>query len=297
MRIRLLNVLIMSTALVAVVACSSDGPGEIGSKGDIFVRNAGEAPPPPSSTISEAAVAPQAPEGESMQKEMAAPAPAPAPASAPAAMQAVEAPRPKPVIEGDPAISTADKEAYKEEMAKPVNLRPQPILEGDPATMPAKPPKPAPAPKVVEAEPEPVPAPEMEEPEMVVEPSEPAVAVVPSAPVVEETVTEDMQPEAEQEAEMEADSAFPKAVRESVKPMAMKPEVVTGVINNPDAKVITAVQEALKARGYYFGVADGTMGAETLNAIMMYQNANKLKGDGRLTHETLQSLGFNTSSY
>ncbi|MEP7014730.1 MAG: peptidoglycan-binding domain-containing protein, partial [Verrucomicrobiota bacterium] len=55
---------------------------------------------------------------------------------------------------------------------------------------------------------------------------------------------------------------------------------------------IGAVQERLAKQGYYRGEIDGVFGAETQRAIMRYQSDKGLAPTGKLSGETLQSLGL-----
>lgn len=55
---------------------------------------------------------------------------------------------------------------------------------------------------------------------------------------------------------------------------------------------IRQIQEALKARGYYQGRADGVLNAQTKAAIQQFQQENDLPADGNLDIETLQALGL-----
>ena len=57
-----------------------------------------------------------------------------------------------------------------------------------------------------------------------------------------------------------------------------------------------ALQKSLKEKGYYFGAADGELGAETLNALHLYQNAHGMSDYG-MTYETLGKLGVDASAY
>ena len=52
------------------------------------------------------------------------------------------------------------------------------------------------------------------------------------------------------------------------------------------------IQEKLKEKGYYQGVADGIIGAGTTNAIRMFQVDNELEPDGIAGQKTLAALGI-----
>ncbi|MBK9338270.1 MAG: peptidoglycan-binding protein [Lewinellaceae bacterium] len=55
---------------------------------------------------------------------------------------------------------------------------------------------------------------------------------------------------------------------------------------------IRQIQEALKALGYYQGVADGTLNAHTKTALARFQQERDLPADGNVDFETLQALGI-----
>lgn len=57
-------------------------------------------------------------------------------------------------------------------------------------------------------------------------------------------------------------------------------------------KLITRAQLALLARGYDVGAVDGEMHARTIAAIYQYQTATGLIPSGKMTNETLSSLGI-----
>ena len=61
-------------------------------------------------------------------------------------------------------------------------------------------------------------------------------------------------------------------------------------VNYSDPAIIRAAQTALKAKGAYTGEATGSVDAAFLNALVMYQNQNKLPV-GALNEETLRNLG------
>ncbi|MEM6780921.1 MAG: peptidoglycan-binding domain-containing protein [Pseudomonadota bacterium] len=270
-----IQTLLLGTAILSVAACgSSKGPGEIGSREDIVIRNAGDPAPAAAPTI-EPAVDPMiaehqkaVAEAQGEIEEMAAadtddtpvpgePAPSPEPVE-----QAVVEPEPEPVIE-EPVVEASTEMAGQPmartemDMIKPMGQRAM-------------------------AAPEPDAAPAVEEP--VAEPMVEEVATTaPSAagmqPVMEgdPAVSEEMMDE---------------AVAEPVAQIAPAAPAVSagGLISNPDANMIMGVQRALTDKGYYFGVADGEMGAETLNALHLYQNAHGMDTFG-LTTDTLDKLG------
>jgi hypothetical protein len=54
---------------------------------------------------------------------------------------------------------------------------------------------------------------------------------------------------------------------------------------------VKKAQEALKNKGHNPGSTDGVIGPQTRQAIRAFQNANGLKGTGRLDSETAEKLG------
>ncbi|MDQ6622182.1 MAG: peptidoglycan-binding protein [Verrucomicrobiota bacterium] len=59
---------------------------------------------------------------------------------------------------------------------------------------------------------------------------------------------------------------------------------------------VRALQNKLKAGGYFFGKVNGTFEAETAAALTRYQIRNGLPISGRLDSETAQALGVETSA-
>jgi peptidoglycan hydrolase-like protein with peptidoglycan-binding domain len=59
---------------------------------------------------------------------------------------------------------------------------------------------------------------------------------------------------------------------------------------------IRQVQEALKAKGHDPGPVDGTMGAETQEALRAFQKAEDLPVTGQLDSETISKLGVGSHS-
>lgn len=70
----------------------------------------------------------------------------------------------------------------------------------------------------------------------------------------------------------------------------------SGLIAQPSKGLIAALQKALNDKGYYFGAMDGNLGAETLNALHLYQSAHGLSDYG-MTVETLEKLGVDATQY
>lgn len=61
-------------------------------------------------------------------------------------------------------------------------------------------------------------------------------------------------------------------------------------------QMIESVQQTLKNQGFYYGELTGETSADLTAAIRRYQIRNGLQVNGELNHETLQSLGINSSA-
>ncbi|MBR4910564.1 MAG: spore cortex-lytic enzyme [Clostridia bacterium] len=59
---------------------------------------------------------------------------------------------------------------------------------------------------------------------------------------------------------------------------------------------VSAIQSALKNKGYYTGKVDGIFGSKTLAAVKSFQKANGLTVDGIVGPKTLKALGISGSS-
>lgn len=59
--------------------------------------------------------------------------------------------------------------------------------------------------------------------------------------------------------------------------------------------LIMRVQAALYSKGYDPGAIDGTLGAETKQALRKFQTANGLPGNAKMTTATLNALGVSLS--
>ena len=59
---------------------------------------------------------------------------------------------------------------------------------------------------------------------------------------------------------------------------------------------VKALQNALIAKGYLSGAADGIFGAQTRDALIRFQRDNGLKVDGICGHETMRALGLNVQN-
>jgi His-Xaa-Ser repeat protein HxsA len=60
---------------------------------------------------------------------------------------------------------------------------------------------------------------------------------------------------------------------------------------SPRRDLIRQVQERLQTVGYNPGTIDGTMGPQTKNALLWFQNAQGLRSTGDLDEPTLNALG------
>lgn len=290
------STLLIGTAILALAACSSTkGPGELGTKDDIVVRNHGmpqakqaEAPAPQTgdftSTVEqgEAIPAPEVPVAE------------PLPDSSPAVEQAVEAQAqataPLPPAAAPDMADPADAVIPAEPVAQAVT---PPAPEDYATTAPAQPdmvppmPESAPSttssgvypatdypvPQTAQAAAPPVPAPVAQAPAI------PAPAPLP------EGVKYPLDPDA---------PYSPKAVEAAIAAAgASVPESASATVptgNPSDPATIRAAQAALKARGLFTDAETGTMDAAMLNALIMYQAQMGLP-QGGLNDATLRSLG------
>jgi peptidoglycan hydrolase-like protein with peptidoglycan-binding domain len=66
---------------------------------------------------------------------------------------------------------------------------------------------------------------------------------------------------------------------------------MSGAASNANADQVRQVQEALKAQGHDPGPIDGTMGAQTQEALRAFQKSKDLPVTGQLDSETIDKLG------
>lgn len=62
------------------------------------------------------------------------------------------------------------------------------------------------------------------------------------------------------------------------------------------SKEVTAIQTALKEKGYYTFKVDGIFGSRTKNAVMKFQKDNGLTVDGIVGDKTLKALGISKNN-
>ncbi|HEU4837976.1 MAG TPA: peptidoglycan-binding protein [Micavibrio sp.] len=344
------SALLLGAALAVLSACSgTKGPGEIGTKEDIVVRNNGlpgskdaKAPPPNAdfSSSVEQAEAISAPAVETAQ-----PLPDSSPAVEDAAQKVAEANAPLPSAAATTPVTTPTTEGNRINQVVPqtpvqdaANI-PAPAAFAAPATPAA-----APAPTASETVPVQPYAAATPAADPAVSPSEaipvqpyaaattpaanPAVAPAPAqpavspssiypaadyaaagvtppdtAPVAPASAPAPVAPEPSPNAyvPVPAGTAYPldpnapyspKAMAAATTATAATPAapVSANTVNYSDPAIIRAAQTALKAKGAYTGEATGSVDAAFLNALVMYQNQNKLPV-GALNEETLRNLG------
>ncbi len=313
------ELLLVGTALIALSACASEkGPGPIGTKADIVVRNAGipgQQPPTVTPAPAEQAVVEQGTAepvaAVSSAPLSASPEPAPGasstpenipaapeshtaaiPADAPPRVSALttpmadsgSAPTPAtgPEILPPPASDTQAAAPVVEPVATPpapaVAPAPAPVAAAPIAAVPASQPAPAPAPEPVSA---PAPSsvyPASDYPAAPETVPEPTLAPQIAAPVAQPIPAPVPAPVA-------AAPAFSPA-KGPVLPQQAAPSPV--LLNDP--AVIRSAQAALKDKGFYQGTTTGELDAETLNALTRFQATNGL-GMGGINEDTLRSLG------
>lgn len=314
--------LLIGTAILSLSACAGDkGPGAIGSKDDIVVRNHGmpqaaqqaEAPALPqtgdfTSTIEqgEAVPAPVVSAAETLAEQAAVPpvvdpsvavvAEAPPAVLPPAAVPSVPAPQAYVAAVPPAPVPLPVQPPLAQPQTEPAVIPPMPesapaVTGGvypaaDYAAPPVAPPVPVPSPYEAPAVAAPVsvPAP-YEAPVVAAPPVVPPVAAPVAQPVtLPEGVKYPLDPNA---------PYSPKAVEAAVAAAgASVPASAAAVVSgNPsDSVTIRAAQTALKARGLYSGAETGVVDAAFLNALILYQGQQKLP-QGGLNEATLRSLG------
>lgn len=271
------RILLTGTAVLALGACSSDGPGEIGSLDDIVVRNAGDkaAPPPPSAEpIKEVKMS--EPLEQATQDAVEA-ADATGTENGPSAAEVIAAP--------DTAAETAAGEAQAQEQAMKDQANEQMAQAAAPAVEQA--------PDIAwnhaqRVEPQTAPAAN-------VEAHVDSDAHMPSEPPIEDQQAAEQPMSAQEPTLLEQAEAY-KAPAVEPAPMAATPAQdaapaapqaetmqltrVEGpvpfdpmILQSKDPAKIKALQKALKDDGYYNGPLNGEMTSDTLNAYVKYQTA------------------------
>lgn len=309
------SALLLGAAVAVLSACSgTKGPGEIGSKNDIIVRNNGlpgdksqkVAPPDAdfSSTVEQAEAVP-APSVESAQ-----PLPDTSPAVEAAAQQVADAKAPVPSTATTTPVSTPSTEGNRIDQVVPATPVQDASTMAPPAQSAAVATPVAPAASAEQIPVQPYTPPTATPPaaaaaEIPVAATAPSSAypaadyAAPAAPAPTAPAPAPATPSEHAYVPLPSGSAYPldpnapyspKAVAASgvaASPSAQAP--VSGGMNSPDT--IRAAQTALKAKGAYGGAVTGTSDAAFLNALTIYQAQNNLPVGG-LNAETLTNLGI-----
>lgn len=293
--------LLLGVAVLSLAACSSSkGPGEIGSKNDIVVRNNGL----PQAKQAEAAPAAQGGDFSStVEQAEAMPAPEvaaaePLPDNSPAMKQAVAAqdaataPLPStPTSDATNSVVPADTETKPIDAVAPTSpvtdtTTPPPADAATPAVIPPTP-ESAPSatgaiypstdyPAAQTATPVPAPA------------AAPAVAATSSATPGPSAVPAGVKYPLDPNAPFSPKAVAAAAAAQGAIAATTPTPSSTGDVSNP--ATIKAAQAALKAKGGYAGAETGEIDAAFLNALIMYQSQNNLP-QGGLNEATLRSLG------
>lgn len=308
--------LLLGSVLLVAACGSSKGPGEIGSKADIMIRNAGDPEP--------AAVAAKAPEvkvdpviaehdkavedAQPVIEEMASqdkdntPVPGDEPGGmvkaeeAPAEVELtpIEEPAPEPVqeiimekVESAPAMEPA-KDVMAEPMDTVTMVQPEQAVDAMPTQTAPRPAEPI--------------------DEMAAEQVAPVNEQVgekyaqelkqQQKPVTEgiDPIEPGYQPKPVLEGDPAITSSTLKEIEDEMLIAAPVAHNQTGLIKSQSKELVTDMQKALSEKGYYFGETDGEMGAETLNALHLYQSAHGVSTYG-MTYQTLKMLGIEAGSY
>lgn len=285
----------MSAAVLALSACAGNGkgPGAIGTKNDIAVINHG-LPGAPSATD----VAGDASSADLLNTpETLEPNPAPAvadgePLSDPSSISSPLA-EDQPLAESGPAFETGAEQGDHAQAPVPsVPMNDATTATTAPVTDAARvagalpPSAPVPTQAVPVSEPAAQAAAPSPEPVLV------PVAQAPSVPV--QPVEAPVQPSAMAAAVPAPSSVYPASdySAPSIAPAASPSPSpsIRAPLNFYDPVIITAAQNALKAKIGYKGKNDGVISTEFLNSLSEYQALNKLP-QGGLNEPTLRSLG------
>jgi hypothetical protein len=308
------SALLLGAALAVLSACSgTKGPGEIGTKEDIVVRNNGlpgaaKAPAPDadfSSTVEQAEAVPAPAVGA------AEPLPDTSPAVETAAQQVADAKAPMPSTTTTPVSPVTDAKpidqiAPQTPVQNTANIAPPAATTTStdaPKTAPASAPISGYIPPAATAPP-PTPA----APSSSVYPaadypaaSAPAPAVAPAPATVPVTspnayvpvpagTAYPLDPNAPYSPKAMTGAAAPVTASQTAAAPVAAPVVPATGLNLSDPAVIRSAQTALKTKAGYTGEASGTVDAAFLNALTVYQGTNKLPVGG-LNEATLRHLG------
>jgi len=292
------SILLTGLSVLALAACSGDkGPGELGSKDDIVVRNNGmpgaqkAAPPGDFSSTVEQAQAIPAPEVAAAE---------PLPDNSPAMKEAVEQQQ----AANAPLQSTAAATPADAQSAPPSETRPlDAVAPAQPVTQTPTPPAATTATAAAETAPAVIPptpqsAPSVTGPALVAAqaqttqaPPQVATQVPPPATTTTEPEPATLAPGVKYPLDPNAPYS-PKAIAaaNAAATTSAATAPAAGVPNMTDPATIKAAQAALKAKGGYTGAESGEIDANFLNALTVYQGQNGL-AQGGLNMDTLRSLG------
>lgn len=288
------SILLTGFSVLALAACSGDkGPGELGSKDDIVVRNNGmpgaqqqTAQGDFSSTVEQAEAVP-APEVASAEP---LPDNSPAMEAAVEQHQAASAP-----LQSTAAATPADAQSAPPSETRPLDaVAPTEPVTAAPTPPPATtataqaapvviPPTPQSAPSATgnvypAAQAAPAPA-----AQVATQVSAPAATTEPEPATLAPGVKYPLDPNAPYSPKAVAAANAAATTTAATAPAA-------GVPSMTDPATIKAAQAALKAKGGYTGAESGEIDANFLNALTVYQGQNGL-AQGGLNIDTLRSLG------
>lgn len=290
------TVLMMGVAVLALSACSnSKGPGELGNKNDIVVRNHGEAREAApagdfSSTVETAAAVPAAEvgQGEPLGAIDGAPVATQAQAQAVAEQSAPVPPTTSaPMNDGTPSAAVAPVQQSAAETpipTEPVTQTAAPVLQSEPYETPR-----------VQAQVQ------AQSPAVAAAPAQPYVSVPEGQPIAQPATTPAAQQA--QPAPQPAPVQQPAAVAVPRNPNGsfydyMKAGQTTGATSaSTTSAAVTAsgdvskVKAALAAKGLYSGAQSDAVDSEFLNALAKYQGENGLPMGG-VNAQTKQHLGI-----
>lgn len=281
--------LLMGSAVLVLAACgSSKGPGDIGSKKDIVIRNAGDPAPAAMAASEEAPVDPviaqhqqAVEEAEPEIEEMAAQDPDNTPVPGDPIEEAKAEPIPETALEAEAVASEEIVEtdtAMEETIAEAEEIVAEPMKRTE----------------MVQPEAETVLEPIDTQAHDAAKSAETAVAAAPTPKAMPEAAS---LPKPVYEGDPAVSNAEAMdAQAEQAETYTPSTGVTSGLIAHPSKGLISALQKALNQKGYYFGAMDGNLGAETLNALHLYQSAHGMSDYG-MTVETLEKLGVDASQY
>lgn len=301
------SALLLGAALAVLSACSgTKGPGKIGTKDDIVVRNNGMP------GANQTAAAPDADFSSTVEQGEAIPAPAvaaaePLPDASPvveaAAQQVADAKAPLPSTTATPTADAGGSAMTSSVGAKPIDqIVPQTPVQEATVVPPATTPSAAPAPATTQPAPETASSvyPTADYAPAAVPPTSAPAAAAPAVPVAAPSANAYVPVPPGTDYPLDPNAPYsPKAMAGAVAATSAAP--VTGAALSPaavpatglnlsDPAVIRSAQTALKTKAGYAGEVSGTIDAAFLNALTVYQGMNKLPVGG-LNEATLRHLG------